>query len=144
MFSLKAVSTSLLCAAVAFAQGISYNLPTPGTTVAAGSSFTVRLVQPDQLSTLVPISVAIGIQSCPNGTGGSCVPTDEGLGRLLYDGPFNPQFGSEYYSPYEDFNVTVPADLASGEAILGTGYFYLLGALYMPELQVINETITIS
>lgn len=101
------------------------------------------------------ISIVIGIQSCPTG---DCLPISEGMGTVLYEGPFNPQYGLGADDPYEDFSVQVPASFATGQAQLGLAHFTLIGvryslvifdvqiwhalqAIYLPFLQLVNETV---
>ncbi|OAX38184.1 hypothetical protein K503DRAFT_179190 [Rhizopogon vinicolor AM-OR11-026] len=131
------VSTILMAVSVC-AQGANINEPIPGSSIAAGSNFTVQIGLPDTLTGSEEIAIVIGIQSC---TSGNCLPVSEDMGTILYEGPFNPQFGSGASDPYEDFSVQLPASFATGQAQLGLAHFNLVGELYWPNLQLVNETI---
>ncbi|KIK81054.1 hypothetical protein PAXRUDRAFT_205440 [Paxillus rubicundulus Ve08.2h10] len=87
------------------------------------------------------ISVAIGLQSCPDG---SCNPTNEYLGTILYQGPYTPQPSGVGTNLFQNFTVTIPSSTPSGQAILGVANFYLDGTGYTPNLNVVNETLTIA
>ncbi|KAH7929625.1 hypothetical protein BV22DRAFT_1029249 [Leucogyrophana mollusca] len=141
MLALRFLLSAAFLAVSAVGQAVSIQSPAPGTTVAPGANITVQLGTTDSLTNVVHETVVIGIQSCP---GGNCFPTSEGLGQILYQGSYNPQFGSGSDDLYEDFSVQIPASIAAGEAQLGVAHFYLIGAGFWPILQVINETIYIS
>lgn len=66
------------------------------------------------------------------------------MGRILYNGPFNPQYHENYNPPYENFTVQIPSNAASGTALLGVAHVTLVGAGYSPFLETLNRTITIS
>jgi len=78
----------------------------------------------DTLTGSEEIAIVIAIQSCPSG---NCLPVSEDMGTVLYEGPFNPQFGSGAYDPYEDFSVQLPASFPTGQAQLGLAHFSLVG-----------------
>ncbi|KAG1742012.1 hypothetical protein EDB19DRAFT_1827931 [Suillus lakei] len=131
-------------------NGAFINLPAPGSSITAGANFTVQIGLPsvvfnnnpahsqDTLTGTEEISIVIAIQSCPTG---NCLPVSEDMGTVLYEGPFNPQFGSGADDPYEDFSVQVPVSFATGQAQLGLAHFNLIGELYWPSLQLANETV---
>ncbi|KAG2121922.1 hypothetical protein DEU56DRAFT_833223 [Suillus clintonianus] len=137
-FPIKALVATALMAASVCAQGAFINLPTPGSSITAGTNFTVQIGRPDTITGSQEISIVIGIQSCPTG---NCLPLNWDLGTVLYAGPFNPQFGSGAYDPYEDFSVQIPASFVTGQAQLGLAHFSLIGELFWPNLQLVNETV---
>ncbi|KAJ8584198.1 hypothetical protein M405DRAFT_712041, partial [Rhizopogon salebrosus TDB-379] len=97
-------------------QNAYINEPVPGSSIAAGANFTVQIGLSDTLTGTEEIAIVIGIQSCPSG---SCLPVSEDLGTVLYEGPFNPQFGSGADDPYEDFSVQLSTSFPTGQAQLG-------------------------
>ncbi|KAG1725701.1 uncharacterized protein EDB91DRAFT_1087013 [Suillus paluster] len=84
------------------------------------------------------IAIVIAIQSCPTG---HCSTVSEDMGTVLYEGPYNLQFGPDAYDLYENFSVQVPASFATGQAQLGLAQFGLVGASYQPYLHLANETV---
>ncbi|KIJ16664.1 hypothetical protein PAXINDRAFT_56670, partial [Paxillus involutus ATCC 200175] len=110
-----------LFASAAFGQTY-ITAPAAGSTVTAGSEITVQVTVPDSLINFDEISVAIGLQSCPDG---SCNPTDEYLGTILYQGPYTPQASGVGTNLFQNFTVTIPSSTSSGQAILGVANFYL-------------------
>ncbi|KIK99432.1 hypothetical protein PAXRUDRAFT_526999 [Paxillus rubicundulus Ve08.2h10] len=118
------ISVALFVSA-AIAQGITIVSPTPGSTVTSGSTITVQVGTNIFIENLETIGIAIGLQSCPNGSG--CYTADESIGTILYTGLFNPSFGPEYYGPYQDFAVTIPSSTPAGQANLAVADFFLVG-----------------
>jgi hypothetical protein len=143
-FPIKALVATTLMVVSVCAQGAFINLPAPGSDITAGANFTVQIGLPvsfqarilesilfnnpvhpqDNLTGSKEIAIVIAIQSCPTG---NCLPVSEDMGTILYAGPFNPQFGSGAFDPYEDFSVQVPASFATGQAQLGLAHFNLVG-----------------
>ncbi|KAH7929599.1 hypothetical protein BV22DRAFT_1029214 [Leucogyrophana mollusca] len=141
MLALKSLLSVAFLAASAVGQYLAIQSPAPGTTVAPGTNITVQVATNDYVSSVDEVALVIGIQSCP---GGNCFPTSEGVGQVLFQGPFDPQTGPEADNFYEDYSVQIPASIAAGEAQLGVALFNLIGAGNWPTLQVTNETIYIS
>ncbi|KAG2065788.1 hypothetical protein BDR04DRAFT_1121608 [Suillus decipiens] len=137
-FPIKALVATTLMAVSACAQNAYINLPAPGSDITAGTNFTVQIGLPNNLTGSKEIAIVIAIQSCPTG---DCLSIDWDMGTILYAGPFNPQYGSGADDPYEDFSVQVPASFATGQAQLGLAHFNLIGELYWPSLQLVNETV---
>ncbi|KAG0701675.1 hypothetical protein DFH29DRAFT_925399 [Suillus ampliporus] len=137
-FPIKALVATTLMVASACAQNAYINQPAPGSNVTAGANFTVQIGMADSLSSFEEIAIVIAIQSCPTG---QCFTVSEDMGTVLYEGPYNPQFGSEADDLYEDFSVQVPASFATGQAQLGLAQFSLIGASNQPYLQLTNETV---
>ncbi|KAF9241606.1 hypothetical protein BU15DRAFT_34877, partial [Melanogaster broomeanus] len=119
---LKYATPIALFASSALAQGITITSPAPGTTVTPGSIITVQIGTNIYVQNIETLSLAIGLQSCPN-NGIGCFTADQGIGTILYTGPFDPTLGSEYYGPYQNFNVTIPASTPAGQANLGSRRF---------------------
>ncbi|KIM59202.1 hypothetical protein SCLCIDRAFT_1217994 [Scleroderma citrinum Foug A] len=115
-------------------------LPSAGTNVTAGSNITVQVSVATGPINLDVISVAIGLQSCISG----CTSTSTYLGTILYAGSFKSQGLGTGNTLYENFTVTIPASMDSGQAILGVANFYLDGAGNGPNLNVVNETVYIN
>jgi hypothetical protein len=46
---------------------------------------------------------------------------------VLYNGPFKPEYHELSGLPYQNFTVTVPADLAKGSAVVGVAHAALVG-----------------
>ncbi|KAF9242083.1 hypothetical protein BU15DRAFT_73011 [Melanogaster broomeanus] len=139
MYALTLLSAALF-ASVAFGQTY-ITAPAAGSTVTAGSEIIVQITVSSSPLNFDEISVAIGLQSCPDG---SCNPTSEYLGTILYQGPYNPQASGVGNNLFENFTVTIPASTSSGQAILGAANFYLDSAGYAPNLNVVNETLYIA
>ncbi|KAG1899763.1 uncharacterized protein F5891DRAFT_1036309 [Suillus fuscotomentosus] len=137
-FLIKAIVVTILMVVSVCAQNAYINLPAPGSDITAGTNFTVQIGLPNNLTGSKEIAIVIAIQSCPTG---DCLPISEDMGTILYEGPFNPQYGPGAEDPYEDFSVQVPASFATGQAQLGLAHFNLIGELYWPYLQLVNETV---
>ncbi|EGN95799.1 hypothetical protein SERLA73DRAFT_187021 [Serpula lacrymans var. lacrymans S7.3] len=136
----KRILSLALFTSAAFAQSIRIGYPPEGTSVIAGSNVTVQIQLPPTLTNTQPISVAIGLQSCPSG---NCLPVADILGDLLYAGPIQPVYGPGAYYPYQNFSVTVPPTIANGTAQIGVAYFSLIGAGLYPFFQLLNETVNV-
>ncbi|KIJ59186.1 hypothetical protein HYDPIDRAFT_118773 [Hydnomerulius pinastri MD-312] len=139
MYALTLLSTALFAGA-AFGQ-THITAPAAGSTVTAGSEITVQVTVVGSLLNFDEISVAIGLQSCPDG---SCNPTDQYLGTILYQGSYSPQASGVGNNLFENFTVTIPASTASGQATLGVANFYLAGGGFGPYLDVVSETLNIA
>ncbi|KIJ59728.1 hypothetical protein HYDPIDRAFT_100131 [Hydnomerulius pinastri MD-312] len=134
---------ALFCAAAlassTLAQSITIALPTEGSTVTAGSNIIVQIDKPMSLTGSEEVAVVIGIEPCNNGV---CNPPSDGLGDILYNGPYNPQVIQGAWNPYENFTVTVPS-WYSGLAQIDVAHVYLLGAGLAPYLETESTTINI-
>ncbi|KIJ16666.1 hypothetical protein PAXINDRAFT_168173 [Paxillus involutus ATCC 200175] len=139
MYALTLLSTALFASA-AFGQTY-ITAPTAGSTVTAGSEITVRVTVGHGPVIWDEISVAIGLQSCPDG---SCNPTNEYLGTILYKGPCTLQLSGVGTDLFQNFTVTIPSSTPSGQATLGVANFYLESIGYAPTLEVVNETLYIA
>ncbi|KIJ65470.1 hypothetical protein HYDPIDRAFT_27471 [Hydnomerulius pinastri MD-312] len=144
MHPLSTILSVALLVSSAVAQGISINFPTAGTTVTAGSTITVEVGMGDFIENLETIGIAIGLQSCPSPGVGYCSTADQGIGTILYTGPFNPAFGPKYYNIYQDFNVTIPASTPAGQANLAAADFFLVGLSQVPNMNFANASLIIA
>ena len=69
----------------------------------------------------------IGLQSCQHG---GCHDPADGLGTVLYNGGFDPQYGPPrvwWKPPHQNFTVTIPSDAPKGKAVLGLVHVALIG-----------------
>ena len=69
------------------------------------------------------VGLVIAMSECPSG---NCPIPSQFLGRLLYNGPFNPQ-NSGPAGHYENFTVTVPDFFGPGQYLLNVYDVSLVG-----------------
>ncbi|KAF8170932.1 hypothetical protein BJ912DRAFT_996409 [Pholiota molesta] len=136
------VLASALFVGSALAQGIAIGFPADGTLVTAGSSITVEIDRPDTLTPSTDVALVLAIISCRNTT---CLPPDDVLGSILYNGPYNPQFSSTARTkpPHQNFTVTIPAAIENGNAQLAAFHVSLVGAGPYPLTQIRNITLIV-
>ncbi|KAF8885679.1 hypothetical protein CPB84DRAFT_1788127 [Gymnopilus junonius] len=142
-FSFATTLASLLLATTTvLSQTIAIGYPQDGASVTPGSNITVEVDRPDTLSGSQEVAVVIGINSCRNTT---CIPPDEILGSILYDGGYNPQFTSNapFKPPHQNFTVTIPSFLAKGRAQLAVFHVSLIGAGFAPFTEIKNITVNV-
>ncbi|EGN95797.1 hypothetical protein SERLA73DRAFT_142740 [Serpula lacrymans var. lacrymans S7.3] len=137
----KSIISLALFTGAALAQGILFGSPAEGASVAAGSDLIVQLEKPNSLSSSVEVAVVIGIESCSNQP---CPAPTDMMGQLLYNGPYNPVAHEPQLPHYQNISVTIPASLAKGTAQLNILHVNLIGAGPIPNLQILNRTITIT
>ncbi|KAL2809130.1 hypothetical protein BJX63DRAFT_406675 [Aspergillus granulosus] len=125
--------------ATALAQNVFVNLP-EGPNIQAGGEVLIQVVRPNSLTGSRDMAVAIGIQPC---NGGRCLPAESTLGTAIYNGPYTPQIHESSGMPYENFTLAVPADLATGPAVVGVAHAALVGASNWPFFEVVNTTATV-
>ncbi|KAK1143225.1 hypothetical protein N8T08_006924 [Aspergillus melleus] len=125
----------------AFAQNARIGLPQAAASIKAGSKLTVQVQRPNSLTGSQEVGVAIGLQSCANSP---CHAAKDVMGQILYNGPYKPVYHEYYLPPYENFTVTVPDSVESGEAVLGVTHVSLVGAGPFPFLEVLNQTIQVA
>ena len=53
-------------------------------------------------------------------------------------GPFKPMLGPEYYGPYQNYEVTIPASTPAGKANLAAADFYLVGVSFYTLLDCLE------
>ncbi|KAF5348503.1 hypothetical protein D9756_009645 [Leucocoprinus leucothites] len=124
------------------AQTIMIGAPSSGAQLTAGQSTVVQIFTPNFLSSSKEVSVAIGISSCSSGF---CRSPSDTLGNLLYSGTYSPQRDPNGSSSRisENFTVTIPSNIAKGQAILGVAHFALIGASLQPWLETKNVSVVV-
>ncbi|KAM5538614.1 hypothetical protein V8D89_007643 [Ganoderma adspersum] len=137
--------TFFFLSALSAAQNVFIYAPPPQSTFAPGESFVVDVDRPDSLTGSRDVSVAIGLLSCADrAPSGTCDGIDSAwmMGDILYAGPYSP-VAPTGGNANENFTVTVPADFQPGPAVLAVAHFTLVGELFWPSLEVLNETVYI-
>ncbi|KAH0583176.1 hypothetical protein J132_05370 [Termitomyces sp. J132] len=127
------------------AQSINIGFPPDGTSVTPGSNLTVEIDRPDTLTGSIEVAVVIAVLSCSRFSFG-CIPVDQGMGTVLYNGGYNPQFHSTApigKPPHQNFTVTIPSNIPAGKAQLGVAHITLIGALNAPTLETRNITLNV-
>ncbi|KAG2068948.1 hypothetical protein BDR04DRAFT_1102343 [Suillus decipiens] len=127
--------------AVTLAQTIKLGYPQNGDNFCPGQQLDARVIQPVSMADCIQVGIALGIKSCVNG---SCPDPADGLGSVLYAGPWTPDthtIGID--GPYQNFTVTIPSYLAEGLAIFTLTHLCLLGADSSPLLEYRNATVNI-
>ncbi|KAI0695759.1 hypothetical protein C8T65DRAFT_583971 [Cerioporus squamosus] len=130
--------------APAMAQRIWVDVPAEWTTVKPGSDIIVRVKRPDTLSSTDEVGVAIGFKPCGRIP---CADFDvtQVLGSVVFNGPYNPRPYESATVPYENFTVTVPSYLQPPQQVsLNIAHFALVGAEYMPFMEVDNITLLLT
>ncbi|KAF5334823.1 hypothetical protein D9758_018072 [Tetrapyrgos nigripes] len=133
--------STLSLSALALAQSAHIGFPTNGASVGAGSSLNVDVIRPATISSSQEVGIVIGLTSCPSNIQ-TCLDPSLTMGKILYNGDFNPQRGNEN-QPHMNVTVQIPADTPKGTAQLNFAHFYLLGASLSPEVQSSSVKITI-
>ncbi|KAJ7196157.1 hypothetical protein C8J57DRAFT_1421045 [Mycena rebaudengoi] len=140
-FASLALSAAL--ATAAFAQTISIQAPADGTTVQAGSSITVEVIQHSSLTGFDQVTLVIGL-GIPNSA-----PAIGG--NILYNGPFNPHIQNTGIPTgqgppqafLQNFTVTIPGSTPAGLMSLNVAHFDLIGALRFPSTETVNVTLNV-
>ncbi|KAG7095704.1 hypothetical protein E1B28_006418 [Marasmius oreades] len=141
---MKFISFSIFSVLIAsaFAQRAEIGLPHDGAQVTSGSQVTVRVDRPNFLSSTQEVVIVLGFQSCPNTP---CHAASDGIGEVLYNGPYNPTFEvpSSSLPPYQNFTVTIPASTPKGAAQLSLSHFSLVGASRQPTLEIKSVNVAV-
>ncbi|KAG2096682.1 hypothetical protein BD769DRAFT_262208, partial [Suillus cothurnatus] len=132
---------ALLFSSIAFAQQVSIMSPLAGTSVSSGKNITVTIGKPDSLSASDEVAVVIAIRSC---AWTLCAPQAEALGKILYNGPFNPRTRTGFKQPSQDFNVRIPQSMSNGNALLTVTHFALVGAGPRPWMELKNVSVVVN
>ncbi|KAF9565780.1 hypothetical protein CPC08DRAFT_159089 [Agrocybe pediades] len=141
---LTTLLTLTSCAVIAAAQRSFIRSPPSGANIVHGRRFTVQVIRPNSIQGSTEVGMIIGLVSCaaePND--GVCPPPEEQVGRVLFNGDFNPALHEIPGEPYQNFTVTVPNDFPLGLAQLSTGRFHLIGAGPSPVLELNNVTVNV-
>ncbi|KAJ7734470.1 hypothetical protein B0H16DRAFT_1577907 [Mycena metata] len=126
---LASLTLSAALMVTALAQTISIQAPVDGATVRAGSSITVEIVQHSSSSDLVQVGLAIGLGSLDSAPGIG--------GNILYNEPFNVGLG------VHNITVTIPATTPTGLMGLNVAHFDLIGAIKIPNIEIVNVTLNV-
>jgi len=146
---MKSFLVAIGIAGLSLAQRIAIGAPADGTSVAAGSNFTVEVDRPNSLTGSQEIAVVIGLSSCANRPGGNCASLNASdvLGSILHSGPYTPQYqsvsGQGFKPPYQNFSVQVPSTMTKGLASLTVTHLSLVGAGPFPFLETQNITLNV-
>ncbi|KAJ7784969.1 hypothetical protein DFH07DRAFT_763586 [Mycena maculata] len=140
---LACLTLGVALATAAVAQTISIQAPVDGTTVQAGSSITVEVIQHSSSSDLIQVALAIGL-GIPN-----IAPAIGG--DILYNGPFNPQLQNTGIPTgqgpptafLQNFTVTIPTSTPAGLMGLNVAHFDLVGADKTPSTETVNVTLNV-
>ncbi|KAJ3909361.1 hypothetical protein F5879DRAFT_83510 [Lentinula edodes] len=125
------------------AQSAQIGAPQTGSSVVAGSNFTVMIERPNSLSSSQEVSIVIGLAPCGET---ECPDPQSELGEILYQGPFNPQYATppDSLPPHQNYSLQVLASFAVGRATLAVAHLSLIGAIMSPNLDFSNTTLTIT
>ncbi|KAF7353314.1 hypothetical protein MSAN_01519400 [Mycena sanguinolenta] len=133
---MKLLASLAMCAALAttaFSEAISIQSPADGTTVQAGSSLTVEVIQHNSLSNFVEVGLAIGL-GAPN--------IAPGIGpNILYNGPWDPQ--PQNNAVLQNFTVTIPSSTPTGLMSLNVAHFFMVGVDLFPTTGTVNITLNV-
>ncbi|KAI6152428.1 hypothetical protein BKA82DRAFT_993350 [Pisolithus tinctorius] len=132
---------TVLAAIVASALGQTIELGSPqnGDVLTIGKNFTVQVVQPDSLASVIQIGIALSIDNCNNGV---CPQPTEQLGNVLYAGPWTPT-GHAQGGFYQNFTFQLDQYSTTGPAVFTLSHFCLLGAGPVPFTEFRNASVTI-
>ncbi|KIM66457.1 hypothetical protein SCLCIDRAFT_110307 [Scleroderma citrinum Foug A] len=136
MFFVKALVYLTTWLTLVFAQSAQLLAPPAGTTLKAGSNFTVQVEMGGYPENIDTVAIVIGLMHCT----GTCSPPSQFMGSILYQGPYTPVSG-QYYANY---SVAVPSGFQSGTASLNVIDFFMVGASYVPVIDYLNVTVTVS
>ncbi|KAE9398511.1 hypothetical protein BT96DRAFT_859149 [Gymnopus androsaceus JB14] len=125
--TMKFTAVLLALASTVLAQGASIGAPAEGSSATTGRNITVMIEQPNSLSSIEQVAIVIGLVHC--GSESSCPEPANGLGVILYAGPFDPQYATPPGSlpPHQNLSLQVPETFPVGYAQLGVAHAYLLG-----------------
>ncbi|KAE8153245.1 hypothetical protein BDV25DRAFT_39003 [Aspergillus avenaceus] len=130
-----------LLAATVSAQNARIGFPVQDQELTRGENITVMVQKPNSLTGSIEMGIAIGLASCD---ARPCLPANETLGRLLYHGPFKPEFHEPRFGPYENFTVTVPRELMKGKGQLNLAHMVIVGASAWPWLDTMQVPVVIT
>ncbi|EMD34595.1 hypothetical protein CERSUDRAFT_116762 [Gelatoporia subvermispora B] len=128
----------------ATAQTASFLIPQPNATIAPGSTVTIQIHQDESLSDDVQLGIAIGLATCFSGSCANYDPSQDGMGTILYNGPFNPQHdpSDPEAGLQERFNLTFPG--STGPSVLSVVQMQAVGAVKVPTFNVADVVIKIA
>ncbi|KAI0820471.1 hypothetical protein BC628DRAFT_861696 [Trametes gibbosa] len=109
-------------ATLAAAQSVFISAPQPQTTLSAGETFIVDITRVPNFIISSDVSVAVGLASAV-----SPMVDENGIGSVLFAGPYNPQGTAGVAGVSENYTVTVPDGFPKGNATLSVAHFFMLG-----------------
>ncbi|KDQ51229.1 hypothetical protein JAAARDRAFT_41291 [Jaapia argillacea MUCL 33604] len=129
---MKFMKSALVIAALtlsALSQSISISEPAAGTRVCAGCTINVEVDKDNSQAPSKEVGIVIAMRTCNNG---GCVDplTTSNLGKVLYNGPYNPHYGegpTHNNGLHQDFPVEVPTSFITGKAELSVFHLSLVG-----------------
>ncbi|CAI7609784.1 unnamed protein product [Penicillium palitans] len=110
---------------VSLAQNSIIGTPTVGQKLTRDRKTVVQVERPNSLTGSAEIVVVIGISFCVSTV---CRSADEAMGTILYRGDFDPQYYEANRPPYQNFTVTVPNSIATGNAQINIAHVALVGS----------------
>ncbi|KAI5993581.1 hypothetical protein EDD15DRAFT_2266306 [Pisolithus albus] len=133
------VTVLAMMAASAFGQTIELGSPQNGDVLTIGQNFTVQVVQPESMASVIQIGIALAIASCNNGV---CPQPTSQLGDVVYAGPWTPTAHAEG-GFYQNFTFQVGEYSTPGPAVFTLVHSCLLGAGPVPFTEFRNASVTI-
>ncbi|KAF9255294.1 hypothetical protein L218DRAFT_912490 [Marasmius fiardii PR-910] len=123
---------AVLAATSAAAQRASVGFPKNGSDVTAGQDLLIEVDRPNFQSSALEVAIVLGLASCASYP--CSAPSDGGIGRILYYGPFNPQYKLDYprLPPHQNYTVNIPSNIGKGIAQISLTQFDLIGASLTP------------
>lgn len=139
---MKAFFVVAALVASAFAQQATIFQPTADTSILPNAPMNVTVLQQGSNSEIHQVAIVIGLQPCISTAGCS---GNDGVGSVLYNGPFNPQYSSDApgLGLHQNFTLQVPQYSYSGPALLGLVHLELIGAVAAPFYEVSNVTVNL-
>jgi len=137
---LSSLLVASIWAVAAAAQGITIGFPPEGQDVSPGQQLTIEVIKNDFIQSTAEAGLVIGITPCPVATFPTGCSPDE-LGTILFNGPFNPQLNGRFFS--ENFTVTIPSNISTGDAQIAFARFFLSGLGNNPNIGQANVTVNV-
>ena len=148
----SAALTVLAAAASVTAQRAMIAFPTNGTDVQAGSDLLVMVARPVRLShptlsimtdlriqcitqnfqsSAQEVGIVLGFSSCADDQTKCPNPSLSAGKSILYNGPYNPQFGGAWFlPPHQNFTVKIPENADKGYGQISLTQFSLIGVSF--------------
>ncbi|KAF7797680.1 hypothetical protein EIP86_011083 [Pleurotus ostreatoroseus] len=128
--------------ASAVAQRLSILEPTPNSNISSNSNFVVELHQAQSLSDIDQVSVVIALTPCYDVCDD---PSQWGLGQVIYNGPFNPQYNSSFPQKglYQDFTFQLQDGWPTVETVVSVSHLVNIGAERIPSFDYSNVHVNV-
>ncbi|KAE8350551.1 hypothetical protein BDV28DRAFT_150835 [Aspergillus coremiiformis] len=127
-------------AATVSAQTVNLTVPAPGQQITAGQDLVVQIQRPTAATGSMEVAVVIGMASC---AAEACWPPSSSMGSILYSGPYDPEYRDPMQSPFQNFTVKVPDNLAKGPAQVNVAHMTIIGASAAPFMETRNQSVVI-